>query len=314
MSWPDPRVHGERDAVPITGGLHAVPRVGMWQLPNLRSHRSVTNQLEQVGGGPEDPRALSLRLGPLQSLDEKRLARDLDALLDHRPPDGFPVAETIEPSDEERETDRSAGLVPDPELPLGDIRAHVFAAPAEVAELPIVNRAGSVRRNVLKITFLHHADEEGAESVLDEVRAVTDDDRFRIGACAQHALRESIDGRRVRPWITGIGVGGRRRASRSRTCCRDREPIESRVDDGRTLRESSWEPEVVSSLLRKCFRAEGEGFCSRSRSWNAGEVPPLRVSATLRSSRRPVRRRNDFFNGLLAEGTGRDADELSRAE
>ena len=94
--------------------------------------------------------------------------------------DGFAVTPARTRPHAEREIDESAGFIPVPERPPGHIDAHTLAALSQKAELPVVNDAGAVGRQVCQPAVFHQTDEERAQPILDGVRAKGDNDRAAV--------------------------------------------------------------------------------------------------------------------------------------
>src|SRR5207249_1265133 len=88
------------------------------------------------------------------------------------------AAETVapQPAGEQRQMDVTTSLVPGSEGAGGDVVTHAFGRTAQKGELPVVNDAGAVGREVGEPAPFHHLVEQQLPAVLDEMRAVNQHD------------------------------------------------------------------------------------------------------------------------------------------
>ena len=107
---------------------------------------------------------------------ELGLGRQLESVSgDHRA-DRLAIAHAAPCPDSQREVDAGTRLLPDAELPLGDVAPDVLARAALEGELPVVDHAGPVGGEMAHPSAFHQPGEHVGEAVLDRVGAEGQDD------------------------------------------------------------------------------------------------------------------------------------------
>ncbi|OPZ88085.1 MAG: hypothetical protein BWY76_00134 [bacterium ADurb.Bin429] len=202
----DTRMYGERHPQPRRRRLHAVALVRVRHAVMAGRHAVGGDQRQQVGQRPQRLVGRVRRRQRRQVLAQRIGRRDFQVLFLDERPHRRPVAQPVHPAGGEGEVDPAPRLLPGAELPPCHVRPHVLAAAPQVGELPVVDGAGAVGRQVRHPPLLDERDEHRPQPVFNEVRAVGEHHRplprpRRADARRQqrHLLRLPSRQRRRRP-------------------------------------------------------------------------------------------------------------------
>src|SRR4051812_18738630 len=83
----------------------------------------------------------------------------------------------------------AARLIPRAKSSIGHILLHAFAGPSQPRELPIVNAARSIGREVSDPTLLHQPRDDSRRSIAQHMRAIHEDHGGSPAPCCADALR-----------------------------------------------------------------------------------------------------------------------------